>query len=50
MATEKPTEDQSEQTDDLDTRDLGDERKTEDGATVEEESEQSFPASDPPSY
>jgi hypothetical protein len=50
MAPEKPTDDQSEQTEDLDTRDLTDERKTEDGATVEEESEQSFPASDPPSY
>ena len=50
MATEKPTEDQNEHPEDTDTRDLGTERKSEDGATVEEESEQSFPASDPPSY
>lgn len=50
MSNEKPAEDQNEQPDETDPRDLGTERKSEDGATVEEESEQSFPASDPPSY
>lgn len=49
MATEQPKPDTTSETEESE-RDLSEERKTEDGATVEEESEQSFPASDPPSY
>ena len=49
MASEQPKADPD--TDRQETElDTSDDRKTEDGATVEEESEQSFPASDPPSY
>lgn len=49
MATERPEDAQDERSEQTE-RDLSEERKTEEGATVEEESEQSFPASDPPAY
>ena len=54
MTTEKPRRDENDERVDQepaqDTRDLSEERKKEDDVTVDEESEQSFPASDPPSY
>jgi hypothetical protein len=49
MATEQPEHPEQDK-EEVSPPDPGSERKTEDGATVEEESEQSFPASDPPSY
>lgn len=49
MATERPEEERDEQPEQTE-RDPGQDRKSEDDATVDEESEQSFPASDPPSY
>lgn len=49
MATEQPKNEPESEGEESE-RDLDEEGKTEDGATVEEQSEQSFPASDPPSY
>ena len=51
MATEKPRSDENDdRVEQEEGADKSDERSDSNAATVEEQSEDSFPASDPPSY